>query len=156
MAVKLSSYGVQVSFGIVLDLLECECRYFTPNALANLARSIDFLNSVIKSIDSFGIQTSQKKPSNFYFVPNLQKIIMHGKVTQGNSKITKDMLCEKRDYFLTIMQNLKLLQSSPDEFYSSNINIDDLKNGLNNIRNVYAQPQYIVERDYTLSQYAQI
>jgi hypothetical protein len=69
----LDSYKLQVSFDTVRYLLEQRPNPINENGMANLERSISFLNDVMQSIDSLGI--SKDEESAYYFTPKLIDII---------------------------------------------------------------------------------
>jgi hypothetical protein len=145
----LELYTIQTSFDTVRHLLEQKQAVMTENNKANLERSIDFMDKVIKSIDSLSSNTSSNKQDRYYFTPNLKEIINISE--KKDSKISKETLNESKDYFCRVKSNLALLQTEPQKFYLSE-EAEKTKDIIIKIINVYSEDPYIVERNISLTE----
>jgi hypothetical protein len=145
----LDRYSIQASFDTVRYLIDQKQAVMTENIKANLERSIGFMDNVIKSLDSLGSDTPNNGQDCYYFTPNLKEIINIPE--KKNSKISKEVLNESKDYFCHIKSNLTLLQQKPQSFYSSG-EVEELKHTIIKIINIYSEDSYIVEKNISLTE----
>jgi hypothetical protein len=142
----LESYKLQVSFDTVRHILEHKINPINENGKANLERSITFLEGVMQSIDSLGISKNEDKA--YYFTPKLRDIIG---IKNNKLDISKDDLYERKNYFNEIKTNLEIMKTDPQKIYSSQKEMNILKEVILQIMDVYSESPYIVENDFTLS-----
>lgn len=146
----LNNLNIQVSFNAVRNILDKEMTPVSENGKANIQRSIQFLDTVIQSIDSLGMGTEEKS-NVYYFVPNLKEMITISTDDQKiDQKIQKSKVAKSRKYFLGVKSNLELLQNDPQKLYSSSSKSDSLMHSVSKIIDIYSGSTHIVERDITL------
>jgi hypothetical protein len=143
----LNNTSIQVSFNTVLNMIDKKQTVLSENRKANIARSILFLNNVIKSIDSLGGGNGQEGKNIYYFVPNLKEMVDISK-----KKRQKDKVTESRRYFSKVKSGLELLQKDPEKLYKSSSSTSTLKDTISRIIDIYSDEPCIVERDFTLSE----
>ena len=139
--------GLQVSFRTVFHILTTKQIAMTENGKANIIRAIQFLDIVIKSIDSLRKTSGQDNENIYFFVPNLVEII---NITKTNPKISEEKVIESKNHYLKVKEKLELLQKDPRNFFSSPA--DDMINTISKIIDIYSEDPYIVERDFTFSE----
>jgi hypothetical protein len=142
----LNNISIQVSFNTILGIINKKQRILSENGKANIKRSILFLDTVIKSLDSLGMNAEQSGKSMYYFVPNLKEMI-----GISEKKRDKDKVTESLTYFSKAKTGLELLQSNPSKLYSSP-DANALRDTVSRIIDIYSDAPCIVERDLTLSE----
>jgi hypothetical protein len=145
----LDRYSIQASFDTVRHLIDRKQIAMTEHNKANLERSINFMDNVIKSLDSLGLDTSNNRQDCFYFTPNLREII--NIPLKKTSKISKESLQDSKDYFCNIKTNLMSLQQEPQIFYSSPES-ENLKDIITKFIDIYSDDSYIVEKNISLTE----
>jgi hypothetical protein len=145
----LERYRIQASFDTVRHLIDRKQVVMTENNKASLEQSIGFMDNIIKSLGSLGSNSPDNEQTCYYFTPNLKEIIsIHEK---RNTKISKEMLNESKDYFRHIKEKLTLLQREPQIFYSSG-ETEEVKDIIIKIINIYSDDPYIVEKNISLAE----
>ena len=139
--------GLQVSFNTVFHILNTRQITMSENGKANIIRAIQFLDIVIRSIDSLRKTSGQDDEGIYFFVPNLKEII---NISKTNPKTSEEKVIESKNHYLKVKTDLELLQQDPKTFFSSPI--DDTLNTISKIIDIYSEDSYIVERDFTLSE----
>jgi hypothetical protein len=142
----LNNTSIQVSFNTVLNMINRKQTTISKNGMANLKRSILFLDTVIKSIDSLDGGFEQDGKNIYYFVPNLKEMI-----DISEKRHHKDKVTESKRYFSEAKSGLELLKENPDELYMSP-KAPVLQNTISRIIDIYSEEPHIVERDFTLSE----
>ncbi|MDR0452605.1 MAG: hypothetical protein LBH15_06135 [Treponema sp.] len=145
----LDRYGIQASFDTVRHLIDRKQAAMTSNNKANLEQSIGFMDNIIKSLDSLDSDGLNKGQTCYYFTPNLKEIISI--YEKKNSKMSREMLNESKDYFCHIKSRLTLLQQEPQSFYSSG-EAEAVKDIIIKIINIYSEDSYIVEKNISLTE----
>jgi hypothetical protein len=146
---SFENMSIQVSFNTVFHIVENKQTAISENGKANLDRSIQFLNNVIRSIDSLGKNSGSNTKDVFYFVPNLKEMI---NILENKSpEISEEKVQKSREHFFKVKSGLELLQQHPQEFYSSS-DFRLLKTTIPKILDIYSEEPHIVERDFSLSE----
>ena len=140
--------GLQVSFNTVFHILNTRQITMSENGKANIIRAIQFLDNVIRSIDSLRDTSDQNSESVYYFVPNLKEII---NISKTSPKISREEVIESKNHYIKVKTDLESLQQDPQNFFSSFI-IDDTLKTISKIKDIYSEDSYIVEKASALSE----
>ena len=139
--------GLQVSFNTVFHILNSRQLTMSENGKANIMRAIQFLDIVIRSIDSLRDTSERDNDNIYYFVPNLKEII---NISKTNQKISREKINESKNHYLKVKADLESLQQDPKIFFSSPV--DDTLKTISKIIDIYSEDSYIVESDFSLSE----
>ena len=138
---------LQVSLNSVFHILKNRQTEMSENRKANLMWAIEFLDDVIKSIDSLKETSGQGNERIYYFVPNLKEIM---NISKTSPEISKKEVIDSSDHYTKIRKDLESLLNDPRKFFLSPI--DDTLETISKMRDIFSEDPYIVERDLTLSE----
>jgi hypothetical protein len=115
---QMDKFEIGIIFKNISYLITNKITKLSDSSKANLIKSINFFNELIKSLDSlnYSAQINEKENNSYIFFPNLQELV--SSVPNIPQNINKKEILFAKKYFLDIINQIENLKNDPEKFYA--------------------------------------